>query len=305
MGMGDSVGTESKTKNGLGYMIAEMMKLASIVRLKGILKSRYGKGLEITTMVDSEEIPRGEGYLFRGNSLLIPIMSNGHYLATAIVPKVDNLTEDDRQGIAYLVRMVLEPEFYSWYLDQMTHNSLHSSHASNDNIISLNPAFEMSENLLDDSEMGHDRYTALVSADDFVGSTNVLFLEAKTPSQIQKIAVDIHEVSERWAYLRFQDVKDQILSVQNLMELGSLTLFIDDILNISDFHREILISYLQHAHSGQEPLILIGSATSFQDLLSNDMLHPDLVKILEAHRLEVDRLPRTRDLFREAIEMVL
>jgi hypothetical protein len=284
-------------------MIAEMMKLASIVRLKSILKSRYGKGLEITTMVDSEEIPRDEGCLMRGTSLLIPVMASGHYLATAIIPKADTLSDSDRHAVSQLVRMILEPEFYSWYLDQMTHNSLYAP-SSSDNIISLNPAFDMRESLLDSYPESDGRFSG-PTTEALVQSTSVLFLEAKTPMQIQKIAVDIHEVSERWAYLRFQDVKDQILSVQNLLELGSLTLFIDDILNIGDFHREILASYFQHPHTGQEPLILIGSSTSLQDLLSNDMLHPDLARILESHRLEVDRLPRTRDLFREAIEMVL
>jgi hypothetical protein len=296
---GASVGSEAKERNGLGDMIAEMMKLASIVRLKGILKSRYGKGLEITTMVDSDEIPRGEGCLLRGNSLLIPISANGHYLATAIVPKADDIQESDRQAITHLVRMILEPEFYSWYLDQMTHNSLHS-HSLIDtnidtNIVSLHLPLELGADLPDETLFNED-------AD---GGTHVLFLEAASPAQIQKIAVDIHEVSERWAYLRFQDIKDQILSVQNLAELGSLTLFVDDILNIGDFHREILVSYLQHPHSVQEPLILIGSSTSLRDLLSHDMLHPDLARLLESHRLEVERLPRTRDLFREAIEMVL
>lgn len=292
------------TKNGLGKMIQEMMKLASIVRLKGILKSRYGKGMEITTMVDSSEIPRGESYLLRGNSLLIPIMANDHYLATAIVPHAEGISETDRQAITYLVKMVLEPEFYSWYLDQMTHNSL-LSHLATDNIISIHAPFDLRDSFFSESAPDlafEDQQTSGLIVDD---GTNVLFLEAHSPHQIQKVAVDIHEVSERWAYLRFQDVKDQIQSAQDLVGLGSLTLFIEDILAVGDFHREIISEYLKHPHSKNEPLLLIGSATSFQDLQARDMLHPDLAQILETHRLEIDRLPRTRDLFREAIEMVL
>jgi len=284
-------------------MIQEMMKLASIVRLKGILKSRYGKGMEITTMVDSTEIPRGETYLLRGSSLLIPVMVNDQYLATAIIPHAEDISETDRQAISYLVKMVLEPEFYSWYLDQMTHNSLHS-HLSTEDIVSIHLPFDLRDSVFQEptSDLSFNEHSSVSMIDD---GTNVLFLEAHSPMQIQKVAVDIHEVSERWAYLRFQDVKDQIQSAQDLTGLGSLTLFIEDILTVSDFHREMIADYLKVTHSKDEPLLLIGSATTLQDLQAHDMLHPDLAQILETHRLEIDRLPRTRDLFREAIEMVL
>lgn len=255
-------------------------------------------------MVDSSEIPRGESYLLRGNSLLISVMANDHYLATAIVPQAEEIPETDRLAITHLVKMVLEPEFYSWYLDQMTHNSL-LSHLTTDNIVSIHTPFDLRETFFSetqlDAEIEHHSSAALIPDD----GTSVLFLEARSPSQIQKVAIDIHEVSERWAYLRFQDVKDQIQSVQDLMGLGSLTLFVEDILNIGAFHREIIADYLKNNHSNEEPLLLIGSATSFADLQAHDMLHPDLAHILESHRLEVERLPRTRDLFREAIEMVL
>jgi hypothetical protein len=178
------------------------------------------------------------------------------------------------------------------------------SHAATDNVIPLYGPYGLPDSFFFDSEeiTSEDSASSAILMDEH---TNILFLEGLSPANIQKAAVDIHEISERWAYLRFHDIKDQIQSVQDLIDLGSLTLFIEDILSINPFHREIISEYLKGPQLRSQPLLLIGSATSFRDLQAQDMLHPDLVRVFGSHLLEIDRLPRGRALFREVIEMVL
>lgn len=105
-------------------MLKNIVESATVEKLKGIISHRYGKGLSIQCMQEASDIDMGEESVFmKGHSLHIPIQVNEKYFATAVIKEASSLSQSDQMAVAYMVRMVLEPEFYNWYLAQAANNS--------------------------------------------------------------------------------------------------------------------------------------------------------------------------------------
>jgi hypothetical protein len=260
-------------------MVKDILESAAMGKLKSILQDRYGKGLRVSFMkeVSSLEIEEDGFVLYRGD-LHIPIQVNDKYLATAVVVEGAELGETDKETVSQLVRLFLEPEVFNWYVEQATHNS--KSEITSDVISIFEPTL-----------------TAL--------SNNLICLQTKNPVLIPRLAHNIHEVSQRWAYLRYSDIQGQIQSVADLKSLGSLTLLIDDVLQLSPEQQQILHEAVSHANPSEEPLFVIGCTSVIEDLESQGMLHAGLAKIMKIHRLDVERLPRDPKLLQEALEIML
>ena len=123
-------------------------------RLKQILASRYGKGLQIRQLMDLSELESEEEVFTRGRDLHVPIKVNGAFLGTAVVPSADDLNSEKRQGVAQLIRMVLEPAMYKWYLDQREANlaEISKANVSLDNVHLFAEEMPSIEELIEENE---------------------------------------------------------------------------------------------------------------------------------------------------------
>ncbi|MEZ0392479.1 MAG: hypothetical protein ACAH59_09700 [Pseudobdellovibrionaceae bacterium] len=267
-------------------MVRDILDSVAVGKLKGILKDRYGKGLRVNFMqeVSSLEI-KEDGFLLSRGDLHVPIQVNDKFLATAIVDRGASLQKTEQETVSQLIRLFLEPELFNWYVEQMTHNA---KAEPPEEVISIFQPFELSEE--------NQKTTA---------ATNILCLQAKNPHLIPRLAQNIHEVAERWAFLKFSDIQDQVKTPADLKSLGALTLLIEDILNLSPEMQDILHLALADGSPADEPLLLIGCTTPVEELQAQGMLHPGLAKIMKVHRLEVERLPRDPKLMQETLEIML
>ncbi|RYZ87338.1 MAG: hypothetical protein EOP04_11905, partial [Proteobacteria bacterium] len=93
-----------------------------MLKLKQLLSSRYGKGLELRPLMDLSKLAQASETMVSGNDLFIPIVVQEQFLGTAVIPHGWELSEDKRKGIAQLVRMVLEPKLYNEYLERRESN---------------------------------------------------------------------------------------------------------------------------------------------------------------------------------------
>lgn len=268
-------------------MVKNILESAAVGKLKDILKDRYGKNLRVQFMqeVSSLTIEEDTFLLSRGD-LHVPIQVNDKFFATAVVEDGADLKDDERELVSQLVRLFIEPEVFNWYIDQTT-NNLKSSGAP-DNVVSL-----------------HSKESPTLSQDRPAAATNVLCLQTNNPNLIPRMARNIHDISERWAYLKFSDVEGELKSVEDFKSLGPMTLFIEDILQLSPEKQDLLLSYLSDSIPSQEPLVIVGASTPVEDLEHQEMVSSSLGKILKAHRLEVERLPRDPKLLEETLEFML
>lgn len=256
-------------------MLAEVLETSSVQRLRGILKSRYGKGLKVNFMVDATSIDlTAQSPCFMQGDLRIPIIANDKYFATAIVPNSTNLSSESVTQVSELVQLVLGPALLEWHLKQTENNN---------SVMSGN----------DDPFPGIDIDAA------------VFLLESKNKSMIDKVAIQIHEITERWASLRYADIKSSLNSIEDINELGAMTIVIDDILSLTAQEQALLTDYMVQSNLKMHPMFLIGSSAPLQQLLAKGQLIDSLAKILQDNRLELDRLPQNFKLLKESLELVL
>ncbi len=279
-------------------MLADVMQKNSVRKLKGILIDRYGMGLEITTMISTADTDL-ERSTVQGGTLRVPICAGGKYLATALMSGADDLSTGDVSAISEMVRLVLEPAIFSLFLERQELNSKayksqENGGSDSSNVFTLQTLGGGAEAVI--SGWNHDK-------PEF--SSSLILLESYNPHTVARVAVHIHESGERWAMLRFNEIKDSIHSAADLREMGPMTLLIEDVLFLSPHQQEIIVEFAETANPTTEPLILIGCTSPFIDLKERGMVVPNLVKAIKNSRLELDRMPKEFSQLREAIELVL
>lgn len=270
-------------------MLEEVLNSNSILRLKGLLNNRYGMGLKINMLMDATSLNiRSQSPSLYEGDLRIPIIARDKYMATAIVPGANSLTATDHTAIAEMVRLVLEPALYSWHLKQTEFNS------------QLNKTEETLSNIGVPDQILEEEVSSRL-----LFSTSLFLLESSNPHLIPRAAVQIHEIGERWAYLKYSDIRSQITCGKDLQELGSMTILVEDILQLSPAEQALLADFAQQADTQTEPLILVGSTTRIDDLAERDMVDLRLLEHLQLHRLDLDRMPKNFGLMRDTLELIL
>lgn len=258
-------------------MIEQIMGSKSVTRLKSLIESRYGKKMAVQTMADITALTRNEMTYYQvGTDLKIPITNETRYLATAVIEDGSMMKPDEKMSVGHLVKMVLEPLFYDFYLERQRENST-----------------MLTEWALPNMEV----------ADEFSGQ--LITLQATNPALIPKIAMELHDLKQKWAFLRFSDIAKNIDTVADLIGLGDITLLIEDVLTLNPAQRELLIKYSQSVHIGSQPLLLIGVTSKLSELVKNEMIDKQMSSLLQANCLDLDRLPTESAKLKASLELFL
>ncbi|WP_374029408.1 hypothetical protein [Bdellovibrio bacteriovorus] len=269
-------------------------------RLKQILASRYGKGLQIRQLMDLAELKSGEEAFTRGRDLHIPIQVNGAFLGTAVVPSADDLNAEKKQGVTQLVRMVLEPAMYKWYLEQKESNllELNKAQLELDNVRLFGESLPTIDDILNDEELNDDLTEG--PASELI--SHLIHLEGRSENTNKKVALQLHELTSRWAFVPFNDIKGQLHSAQDIAKMGAMTIFIENVENLNAAEQELVLDYISEEHSADEPLIITSSLLSLEDL-GKSSLTSNLVDELSVNCFEVDRAPLTTQGLKEVLEL--
>jgi hypothetical protein len=132
--------------------------------------------------------------------------------------------------------------------------------------------------------------------------TSLLHLQGHDNSLIKKIALQIHDFSARWAFIPFEDVCKELHTAMDICNLGGMTLFVENVENLSAEHQALLAEYLKSPRSLSEPLILTSSTLAMSELntrLSNSAFNQDI----QTSHLEVERAPLNSEMLRELMDL--
>lgn len=266
-------------------------------RLRQILSSRYGKGLQIRQLMDLTEV-KSEDAFTKGRDLHIPLCVNGAILGTAVIPSADDLNKEKQQGVTQLVRMVLEPAMYKWHLEQKEANLMELSKANLtlDNVLLFGeePMPSIDEILAGDvAELNEGPAEDLIS--------NLIHLEGRSELTNKKVALQLHEITGRWAFVPFNDIKGQLHSSQDIAKMGAMTIYIENVAALNSAEQELLMDYIGEDRFSDEPLIITSSFQSLEELAAT--LHSDLLDEVSVNCFEVDRAPLTTQGLREVLEL--
>lgn len=281
-------------------MLNSSLDSSFIDRLKDILASRYGKGLQVRQLTDLNEKGSSQKNIYlRGSDLHIPLSTNEAFLGTAVIPSATDLDEEKKEAIAQLVRMVLEPAMYRWHLEQRENNLLEVSKAHL-NVENLQLFGEPLPNI---EELEKDLIEMDAQIDKSELISHLIHLEGAHETSNKKVALQLHDLTSRWAFVPFNDIKGQLHSSEDICKLGAMTIFIEHIENLNDPEQELLLEYLAEERSAEEPLIISSSRLTLAQLADLESLKPHLKDEIEVNNFEVDRAPMTLQGLKEVLEL--
>lgn len=139
--------------------------------------------------------------------------------------------------------------------------------------------------------------------------TSPLLLVTTAAFPLNRIAIEIHEMSKRWALVNNGDLPAEIFeSRESLQQLGGLTLFIRDIATLTTSQQLKLGEYLALAPSEDSPHIIAGANEPVEDLIHGGRLLPHLaglftVSVLQASNKSADQI--TRELVSASLQQIL
>lgn len=265
-------------------MIQTLETNPSTKRLKDIIQLKYGATLKIMPIADSNSLSNASGFYAKGDDLLIPIVVNDLFLSTAIVPRGNLLSSSDKGSISQLIRMVLDPVCYSAYLSSKERN------LSSDPISTFYPfAGPVLVEAL-------PKKRPLCTASIFSRSSNLM--------SFNKFAHNVHDITERWAMLRMDDLGDSLSSQQDLLDLGPITLLIPELRELNDLKIDLIRQYIGKNHASNDPLLLINSQSTLMELDREKNLGKEIMDHFLFNQIDLTSQVFTEERIREILEML-
>lgn len=269
-----------------------------VERLKEIVHSRYGKGLEVRNMMDIANLNLNNDVQVKGVDLHIPIQVNGNYLGTAVVKEGKNLNDQQTVSLVQLVRMALEPSMYNTYLERKERNLQEINKAQFD--MSNLSVFGDTE----DDDFSTESFSEnMDTQEQALLVSNLIHLEGKQETVVKKVALQLHEMTHRWAFVPFKDIRSQIGSVEDLIKLGAMTIFVEEVESLSATEQAIINEFVDQPRTDEDPLLITTSYKNMVELRNDALLGNIILDELSVNSFEVDRSPLSYQNLREVLEL--
>ena len=238
-------------------------------RLNDMIQERYGKGFSVRRIAAIGSSDDLNTHL-QNQDLLVPIVVKDVFLGYGMVHEAVDLSLEQRDQISKLIRMILEPELYTEHLERTLHNLQIEKDVAQENRTSSNG--------------------------------KLIYVYGQNAHRVQKIALDIHEISENMSYLPLQDVLSQTKTIEDLLSLDGSTIVVDLEKQLSEDSQNLLIEFLKKQLKG--PLLIFTSARPAYQLVEDSKFKSELIDLIKNQEFSVDRLPVDKIMLRDVLEMM-
>lgn len=255
-----------------------------------LIEEKYGKTLQfraLTLLNDQKKT----AYL-NGDDFVIPLSLKNYDLGNVIVNRGSFLSEEQKSEIIDLIKFLVEPQVYNLLLKTTEENILNqknSALAEKNKVVKLFDDFEIYET---------STAKKLLS--------QIIHLKAHTSQNRHKVALKIHEMSERNLFVRFHDIINKTATVEDLLSLSDTTVFIEDIELLSENELQLLEAFLTHINQTQletTPIILVGSSLPMASLESKNW-SVRLKNDLMGFYFDIDRVPLAQQTSHEILDLL-
>lgn len=282
---------------------------SAIEKLQRLIKSRYGKEIKLRQLNDARMHESSEDSHLIGDDLHVALKQNDQLLGTVVVPQASDLKAESRQQMSQMIRMVMEPTLYTWYLERKENNlkQINTFNFSKQNLSVFDDLIR--DDLLSDSD--EDSILTFDEALDIDTKnksqsrllSKVIHLTGKTDSVNRKVALQIHDMAHRWAFVPIQDMASSIFDANDLKKLGALTLFVSELEKLDQRLQDVLVEYASSEPNDEEPLIISTSQKTSLELKNCPSLVAKLKDFALTNNFEVDQAPLSYAQLKDVLEM--
>ena len=199
-------------------------------------------------------------------NLVVPIISEGDHLATAVIHEATDMKLEDRNVVSDLVRLVLTPTLEKF-----------------------RPTFAT-----ESQEFGFER----------APHGSLFLLESGNSALVRRVSLQIHELLGSWAFLKYEDVFEHLSTSEDLKSLGPMTILMPDVLSLSQFEQTLLVEYSQKAERKEDPFLIMTSTMPLKRIQETRSYNQELLLYLAHHRLNLDAVPLSAGLLKQTLELI-
>jgi len=114
-------------------------------------------------------------------------------------------------------------------------------------------------------------------------------IEAAHVSEIHKMALEIHGLASRYAFIDFRDLEpDTRQSARTLAALGEINIFIPELVELPLAEQKALTELI-HMNTLDRPLLMVGTTVAYSDLRSDARVHLELLNLLSRVYIKLTR----------------
>jgi hypothetical protein len=258
--------------------------LPTIVRLSNFIKRQYDcsfdyHDIENFSLAEDPVIReklKADSYVVGADWVYHSVLHQDQVVGVACVSRPEKFTDNDLKAVNTIIRTVFECrieslqairklEFIEDNLESLNTQALDPKAISN--VIALQK-FKKNEFPLPDKSI----QTAF----------NFPFLiEAKNTEDIFKMALEVHSRSQRFAFLSLSDLDpSSIETVQGMRALGEITIYVQDITQLSHEQQSYICAYYMSSRDKMGPQFIVGSAYSIAELHASRKVLPELLSHL-------------------------
>lgn len=182
------------------------------------------------------------------NDLIIPVLYNGVWLSQVRIKNGQFLDRFSQYQISHFVDLQLAPALYKQLLDLQIGNllSLSRQEFETDGLSLFGGDIESETNYYEELQRRpfSDNYREPFA----------ICLHGRDTFRHRKIANEIHQLlPHRWALMNFRDIATDISHIDQLFDLGAVTLYVDQLQNLELREVDLLNQFLVKKYSDFKP----------------------------------------------------
>lgn len=252
-----------------------------------LIEEKYGKSLQFRSLKLLND--QKKSAYQQGDDFIIPLSLKNFDLGNVIVTRGSFLDEQQKTEIVDLIKFLLEPQVYNLHLKNTEENILNQK----------NTQLKKSSEVI-------DLYTANEDVDSRRPLSQIIHLKSLVPQIRLKVALKIHDMSQRNLFVRLNDVIHAESTVEDLLSLSDTTVFIEDVKMVQPEQLKILEEFLsQTTELGLDsgPLVLVGSALTLESI-ETEAWNPRLKNDLMGFYFDIDRVPLNQQTSEEILDLL-
>lgn len=269
-------------------MMTGLMNDIAWIKASDLIKERYGKSLSyraIKLISNDLQIKESEHYYLSGEDLIIPLKLKDSNLGDVVVKSGSELHLNQKTEITDLIKFLIEPKIYNIQLKQIEEN-LSRAKVRTLSLVQKQSVVPIHQN-------NTFRKQTL---------SQVILLKSHTEMTRNKVALKLHEMTERNLFVHLKDVLPSLSASEDLGSLSDVTIYIDEIENLPSASLELVQDYLAKDQS-TGPLFLIGSSLSPDVIRQKNWLTSFKNDLIGFH-FDIDRVPLSQQVSEDVLELL-